>query len=496
MKKYFKIKEIKFIILLVVIVLGTVFFRFKLNSEKTVYVNYDATYHVLLTNKAYDRTPIFDHRFLPIVSLGEKTDKGIPWGATIPDKYGNFYYTSFPSGGFIAPYIFFKLFNLEMNVNTLFIFSSIILLVSVLGMYFLTKKISRFLKIDNPDIPAFWSSIIYIFSLETFYSHGYVYWGHSLFQPIYIIFLIFCFSLFSEEKNDKKTPLYIFILSFALCSIEWSGYLIVTSAFLVCLFFLPKRNIKKEMIALSLGGLLALVLFLSIFVFTVDIKAFFNALKMRFMARNITNSISIFELFKSYWSSYYFYLFLIPFGIYRFIKLPNNMRKSLYPYIIIISGGLLENILMKQHAISYNFDRLKFLVIFSLIVPLIWLSKKYFSKISVVIILLSSILTICKYPFERTKEDEVLLENKKVVEDIKRDCSNSILGTDKRVRGYINITLDRGIYEHVSKEDLKKLSIERKSNSYCYIEIEYDKFAFFYGVYGKLSFVKENLIDK
>lgn len=67
------------------------------------YHNSDATRHVLLTVTAYDETPISDHLFLPIVTLGKQSDKGIPWGATIPDNKGNYYYTSFSPAGYFAP---------------------------------------------------------------------------------------------------------------------------------------------------------------------------------------------------------------------------------------------------------------------------------------------------------------------------------------------------------------------------------------------------------
>lgn len=39
------------------------------------YGNSDATYHVLLTIKAYDTVPISTHKFLPIVTLGNLEEK-------------------------------------------------------------------------------------------------------------------------------------------------------------------------------------------------------------------------------------------------------------------------------------------------------------------------------------------------------------------------------------------------------------------------------------
>ncbi|MBP1173299.1 hypothetical protein JOE49_000551 [Paenibacillus sp. PvR133] len=68
----------------------------------------DASYHVLLTIDALKENSIKDHLLLPIVSLGLVEDKYISWGATVSDKKGNYFYTSFPQLGFIVPYLNLK----------------------------------------------------------------------------------------------------------------------------------------------------------------------------------------------------------------------------------------------------------------------------------------------------------------------------------------------------------------------------------------------------
>ena len=112
-------------------VLSSVIRYEKYKNKDIDYINSDATWHVLLTVECYNQTPIDDHIFLPIVSLGKPSDKWISWGATVPDKKGNYYYTSFSPAGYVAPWAFFKLFNLETKESNLFIFSSVIYCLSV-----------------------------------------------------------------------------------------------------------------------------------------------------------------------------------------------------------------------------------------------------------------------------------------------------------------------------------------------------------------------------
>lgn len=147
------------------------------------WLNSDATYHVLLTFNAYDQTPVSQHKFLPIVSLGEKEDKCIPWGATIPDKEGNYYYTSFAPLGFAVPYLFMKMFALPLNEFGLYVFNSgIFFLCWILCVYlfiiiFKSKKNSLFVAVIV--------TLIYLFSMETMHSHGVVYWP-AFFVSAYI----------------------------------------------------------------------------------------------------------------------------------------------------------------------------------------------------------------------------------------------------------------------------------------------------------------------
>ena len=96
------------------------------------YLNADATWHTLLTIQAYDETPVSSHLFLPIVSLGEDLDKNIPWGATVSDSKGNYYYTSFSPAAYFAPWLFFKTFRLAVCEKSLYIFNTLLLSISAL----------------------------------------------------------------------------------------------------------------------------------------------------------------------------------------------------------------------------------------------------------------------------------------------------------------------------------------------------------------------------
>lgn len=477
MEKIFEKKSLKYISILIIITLLTIFFRAGINSKRVYYQNYDATYHTLLTIKAYSETPVSQHHFLPIVTLGNKLDKYIWWGATIPDKYGNYYYTSFPFGGFVFPYFFFKVFKLNETINNMYIFSSLILLISVFLFYTLTKKIALFFEVKNSDRAAIFSSIIYIFSLETFYSHGYIYWPHSLFQILYIMYFILCFSLFTEkERNKKKNFIKFFIISFFLCSVEWSGYTTVFTTIISFFIFskIKKEDMKCEIMGVALGSILALSIFILIFISTVDSNLFFETVKARFMDRNFSDNISYMELIKGYLNSFHYFLLLIPLGIFGLLKIKKEYLNVAILYFIILLGGILENILMKQHAAIYHFDRLKILLIFPIVIVLIFkVYKEKLLKFLIVLIIFSSIYTMYVYPSNRVIRNNFFIKNEEISKKVKDECSESLIGTNIAVRGHFNLLFNRNIYENIDIERLNKIALDRGVKSFCFINSRY-----------------------
>ena len=154
--------------------------------------------------------------FLPIVSLGDELDKDIPWGATIPDDQGNYYYTSFSPAGYIMPWMFLKIFSLPISEGSLYIFNSLLLCISaLLWTIFLTQI---FNETRNGIIIAFIGTITYITIPEIMHGMGIVYWHQSLYQVTFLLQLI---AWYQYRSKDKKRYRFLFYI---LCLInEYSG---------------------------------------------------------------------------------------------------------------------------------------------------------------------------------------------------------------------------------------------------------------------------------
>lgn len=448
--------------------------------------NSDATYHVLLTMRAFSETPRSVHHFLPLVSLGSTSDKKVPWGATIPDKNGNYYYTSFSAAGFIAPYMFIKLLRLPTTIQSLYIFNSMIYVISWLVTLSLFLVVFRD-KINSLVIVVF-VTIIYLFSPEILHSQGIVYWHHSLLQVIIPLQIL----LFLDKKHPlSRTAFYL--LCIITPYIEWTGY-VSNIGFIVATFIQSRIAIKDKLSSktestiqvsfiISMMTLLSFLIYTIHFLSVVSYDSFFSALFSRFFARRFISTSDLGNLLIGYLKSFSLLPIMLVITLIG-MMLNKNLRKKIWasvyefwPALIVMTFPLIENIIMLGHASSYSFDRMKLvfpIIFFSLIIFEV-LEKTSFNRFGLYVIpiflITYGIVSIVFYSLFDNKyrwHITYLEANNKIAVEIKKEYNNSdsIIFQSLPTRGYTNLLFERAVYEGISLDDVK-LILQERSQSYA-----------------------------
>lgn len=370
--------------------------------------------------------------------------------------------------------------NLDANELNLYIFNSLLQFISLLLTIKLFGKLFKD-KINIIEIIIF-ITILYLFSNEIMHSQGIVYWHQSLFQVLFLAQLLFFINL-----DNKINCILFFVLTLIMPYLEWTGYISNLGFATVILFGNLIKYDKIYFVSMKNLILSILIIFLTIlsfiifsFHFTIVLSSsrdFFNTLYNRFLARNITNKVSFLLLLKGYWNSYNLLLIVITIMlaivlVFRKSRnlLKHNIKEMFWIYFIFIVL-LLENIIMKQHAISYSFDRLK--GIFLLLQ--IWFSLKYvidksfnIKKIYKIIFAFSlfsiSLVFLFKYSFLDNNykwKVDYLDDNIKLSNYINEnyDIDSSELGQSLAVRGYANTLFNRNIYEDVNEKRIQDISL-------------------------------------
>lgn len=421
------------------------------------YKNSDATWHTLLTMQAYDETPVSVHKFVPIVTIGGERDKGIPWGDTIPDEKGNYYYTSYSPMGYVLPYLFVKILHLPFSEKSLFCFNTLLLLVSCVVIILLFREIY------GEKCNYLFLAIImfcYIISPEIMHGMGIVYWHQSVMQ---ILIPLQCLAYYRYIKKEDKISKILFYM---LCVInpytEWSGFVANGGFFIAELI----RNCKKKGIGkiipsffIGIWTVVSFAIFCIHYLCVVSINDLFTELKNRFLARNIATTIPLHALLSGYKES--FAALLVITGIFAVVwiyakKSENKLMIEDKLLLFVSAFPVVENFIMKEHAISYTYDRMKLALPLMLI--LYWLlthiqiERKAAKFTAVVLPIVCSIYLAVSYFSGDVYfwNIDYRLGNEKLCKYLNENYDNSVYGMDSAVRGYVNLTLGHGCYEFVS----------------------------------------------
>lgn len=439
---------------------------FKYRSGEINYYNSDATWHTLLTIEAYNETPISEHLFLPIVTLGSQSDKYITWGATIPDEKGNYYYTSFSSAGYFFPWLFMKILRLSVSEQSLYIFNSFLFAISAALWTWLIYILYE----NSKDVAAI--SIIgmltYIFSPELLHGMGIVYWHQSVMQVTLLIQII----AYYQMKKTDRTGMYIVFYVMTLINpyIEWTGYVSNIGFALVELITNWKMNKKKGFGKACIIGSLTVIsfgLFVVHYLLRVDAQTFFMTVKYRFFDRSIADESTLTDVFGGYFKSFlYLWILFLLLVIWNFLQ-NKKIELNHGMLMFVMAFPVLENVIMKEHAISYTYDRMKFIFFFSFLIC--ELSYHLLSgageQIRTLVGILSITIGVCGLNLKSYISDESYIweidyrnDNQVLADYINEHYADSLISTSSYgVRGYINLLFRRGVFEGINADTLREI---------------------------------------
>lgn len=272
--------------------------------------------------------------------------------------------------------------------------------------------------------------------------------------------------------------------------VEWTGYA-SNLGFLIIVIFnkLDNKNTFNIRALLIIGIVAATIISLAIFVthflLVLDPLDFYNAIKNRFVSRSIFSEIKSLSLINGYASSFKSFLYIPLILVLTATILERLYKKTTnnnWVMFFLLSFPLLENLIMKEHAVSYSYDRAKmiFLLIF-----LFLQSNVIFNKIKKIpnrayllsLMFLMTIGTKYLYEYSYTNNiyrwiDEDIKLNKPISEYLKQRYykSNSIFASDFAIRGYANLLFDRGIYERQTLNESIDLAKKNKKKYVVYLE--------------------------
>ena len=197
------------------------------------------------------------------------------------------------------------------------------------------------------------------------------------------------------------------------------------------------------------------------------------------MARNTLSETEVLvtDVLGSYFESF-IYLWLLLFCVIVWIFIKNGSLKIGNGIILFVTAfPVIENIIMKQHAVAYSYDKMKavFVLILLMCEIVINLFETYDSfkirKIIVGFTIIAAVLNIRSYRFDElyTWKADFKNDNSKLAGFVTSEYPNALYASDIAVRGYMNFLFDRGMYEWQSIDSAIELAKEQGKENVIFI---------------------------
>ncbi|NKB50023.1 MAG: hypothetical protein GKS02_11765 [Alphaproteobacteria bacterium] len=458
----------------------------------------EATYHVLWTMRALGDTPVVAHWFLPTVTLSPFPGNDIAWGAAIPSPGGAYLYTSFPPLGFLIPHGILAAVGAPLNPFSLALLNSFFGVIAALGMGLTARSVFNYARHEQPpgtDGGAIWgwiiftaSAVSYLFLRESLHAHGATYWAHSISQIVLIFACYFTFRHFAGTATARDRWLLV-----SLCALfpllEWTGYIFTFGLVAALQFrhwrqsadgpawvknwfmnFALVRGLPQKILgATGIAGLFTLAHYAVV----AGVGATVLAIGGRNVARG--GSTKTFDLITQlpgeYWDSVGL---LLPLGLAAIILALVQKRFVARPaiwFLLAVAGFVMvENLLIVQHAVQFSYDRAK------IAVPLILGAVAFISVLSpkwragllaagIASIIASNLILFLDQQRRYAPWIDTLSRNDVIVAALRAEpgARCAVYGSPQTVRGYLNLTLDRDIYERQTEAEL----LGAISRGYC-----------------------------
>lgn len=349
--------------------------------------------------------------FTSVMSYTNAGDRSlIIEGSDMMEKNGLSSYTSFGSGWFIYPYVFFKMLHITPSPFGLQLFNLLIFAVCFWLCFLIAGKVFQE-ESGNTPVKSLLTVFLFSFSPAVlwYFGNGYV---HEVMVMPFFLLQVYLFILLSRSQTKSTNLLILYTLvSIAGTYCDW---LCIFWLFVTFIYALQKVRTDKSwlpyLLITSLAALMGIGIVFAHYGYYFGVQSYFNALVNRYSTRGLNQAnykqiiFFVVGIVQHYITAYFSLLLLfIVWLIVWFAKrnrlvIKNSAENGEYRLTIVLLGStvILHHVIFPQFSAEHEYAVLKDSLLLSLLSAALLFQFKSWIKPVVSIIF---ILNIAQYYF-------------------------------------------------------------------------------------------------
>ena len=342
--------------------------------------------HTVMTLQIWNEGGISNYNFSPVYTYDATNNKHLRSLASgLSDPAGNYYYVSYPPFSFLLAYAFVLVFQLAPSLTAIQVLNVLMHLAISWMLYAMVCRLF-YRKIRHQIFyPALTASILYLFSAQALWCHGYMYFADTVIQTLWVAGLLLVFEIFFYGKSTSWPHLIALgITLFLACYTEWLGYFYAASLFLVACRFSFENRVHLRLVFISVIAVTS-ALSLTVFQYAqIDgLSAFIDASLNKYVDRSgyQTNQFYYIKLQLMYVLRHYWRLHLPYIGLLLFLLLAlfthrerptlQGKRERRTIFFLIVTPIILHHAVFLEFSKMHDFALLKSLVFFCLAIAVL-----------------------------------------------------------------------------------------------------------------------------
>ncbi len=348
---------------------------------------------VLTTQRIWHEGRIIADRFLPVMSYPLRTDKNINNWASVHNAQGDYYYTSYPSLSYVAPYLLMRALQLAPSPPALRWFNVLCQFFTAVFVFLTVRRLTAHGNDAGPRAPAYVAFIFLVFAPCALWFQSISYMADMFVQLPFAAGVYVFLRGVQAPRVSPRLALVLGLVTYCMVMSEWIGVLFAAAVAGYVVFSHSRRRLLPLLVSAVGGASLALVTVAVHYSSIAGLSAWLRALATKAAVRSgetdklysPLDPMTYLRIARNYAFGYTWELIVLAALVVLFVSLRRSRQRQPAPAVasfdrigvlaVLVVAGipiLIHHALLSAWSAEHDFSVLKTSILIAILAGVLW----------------------------------------------------------------------------------------------------------------------------